>query len=184
MLALGQWFIDKKTTTIFNQNNENQPLKLEKDAVRLLIFLAENQHKLIDRYALQRHLWPEENQAEINDAKPALQASLQQLITAITQVLGHNVITITPDDYYLLQLSTFNYQYNPITLSQMKQQLAEKQLIEQKQQQLKKTQQQKDQKPSKSTGLTPHNNQPISIIKKVLLVTIVALMIAAFLAAS
>lgn len=182
MLALGQWFIDKKTNQIFNQNDENQPLEISKQAVQLLVFLAENQHKLIDKHSLIKHLWPNKNQDANTQLQPSLQQSLQHLITAITQQLGSHVITITPDDYYLLQLSTFSYQYTPITISQMKQQLAEKQLVEHKNAQLRK-----QQNTSTSTKLAAQNQSSApqtSTVKKVLLVTIVALMIAAFLAAS
>lgn len=178
MLALGQWFIDTKSHKIFKQNDENQPLELETQAVQLLVFLAENQHKLIDKRSLIKHLWPHQQEAEINQSQPLL----QQLITSITRTLGNNVIAITPDDYYLLQLSTFSYQYTPITISQMKKQLAEKQLAEHK-----KAQQRINQNTSKSTALSHQlkpNNEPVPLYKKLLLVTIVALMVAAFLAAS
>ena len=178
MLALGQWFIDKKTNQIFKQDDENQPLTLDKQAVQLLTFLAENQHKLIDKHALVRHVWPNQNESE----STATEKSLQRLITQITQSLGDHVITITPDDYYLLQLSTFSYQYTPITMAQMKQQLAEKQLVEHK-----KAQQRKNQQSAESTSLTHQankNSQPTSMLQKMLLISVVALMITAFLAAS
>lgn len=185
MLALGQWFIDKKANKIFNINNENQPLNLEEQAVELLIFLAEQQHKLIDKHTIIKHLWPSDDQED----KTINEQLLQQLITAITHQLGNNVITITPDHYYLLQLSTFDYQYTPITIAQMKRQLAEKQLIEHKKAQQalaqSSTQQSKASQSSTSSSLNrPNNHTPVSTVKKVLLVTIVALMISAFLAAS
>ena len=172
MLALGQWFIDKKTAKIFEQNNENQELELCQESVKLLIILAENQDKLMHKEQLKTKLWPDLDQQQ----QPLKDQQLQQLVGNITHQLGNNIINITPDQYYLLQLPTFSYQYTPITQAQMKQKLAEKQLVEVRKQ---TNQNSKITKAEKS--LT--NNQT-SVIHKLLVVTILALLIAAFLAAS
>lgn len=123
ILALGQWHIDTQTITIYEQDNHNQPIDLGKEAIQLLIILAKYQNKLVDKPTLIKNLWP------LSTSSSQYEQQFDSLVHCIQHQLDKNVLTITPNNFYLLQTPTFTYQYTPITPAQMKQQLVKKQSV-------------------------------------------------------
>lgn len=105
MLMIGDWCIDQSNAKATHQQDDNT-IDLDPAMVKVLTCLAENQHRLVSARELINHC------GQIED--------LTAIIDKLCEVFNAPVIECYNDNQYLLNIPTFRYNYQPVTLDDVK----------------------------------------------------------------
>lgn len=171
MLTVGDWAINAEKGLLHNDKcNENKTLS--EQALSVLIYLCQHQHSLISAQSLHQTCWPQHSKFAL--------AEIITIIDELQQKLGENALIITAQHSVLLTLPTYKYNIEEVSFADMKAKMLQqeqKTFAARKQQAQQKAQQQQ----AHTSSLQP---APWSLSQKILGVTVIAILIAGFLAAS
>lgn len=115
MLSIGNWTIDQNKELAFEQGQQ-QGHPLDTTTLGVLLYLAENQHRIVGAPELREKFWP--------DTTDQSSKTIEQL----RNLLGSQSISTIDENGYLLNLPVYQYDFEEVTEAQMRETMLKKEL--------------------------------------------------------